>query len=90
MGLKYTPFSKQLIINNLNFTTMKTLLIILAIIYVAVGLYFWVRNLIIVQIKEKELPEDEKYNMAAKVSGSILLLFMWVIAWPIVLWKVTK
>ena len=69
---------------------MKTVLSILAIIYVAVGLYFWVRNLIIVQIKEKELPEDEKYTLAVKVSGSILLLFMWVIAWPIVLWKVTK
>jgi hypothetical protein len=49
-----------------------------------------VRNLIIVQIKEKELPEDEKYTLAVKVSGSILLLFMWVIAWPVVLWKVTK
>lgn len=69
---------------------MKTLLIILAIIYVAIGLYYWARNLIIVQIKEKELPEDEKYTLAVKVSGSILLLFMWVIAWPIVLWKVTK
>lgn len=69
---------------------MKTVLIILAIIYVAIGLYYWARNLIIVQIKEKELPEDEKYTLAVKVSGSILLLFMWVIAWPIVLWKVTK
>lgn len=69
---------------------MKTVLIILAIIYVAIGLYFWMRNLIIVQSKEKELPEDEKYILVAKVSGSILLLFMWVIAWPIVLYKVTK
>jgi NADH:ubiquinone oxidoreductase subunit 2 (subunit N) len=69
---------------------MKTVLIILAIIYVAIGLYFWVRNLIIVQTKEKELPEDEKYTLAAKVSGSILLLFMWVIAWPIIIYKVRE
>jgi len=68
---------------------MKTV-IILAIIYVAIGLYFWVRNLTIVQIKEKELPENEKYTSADKVFGSILLLFMWVIAWPVVIWKVRK
>ena len=69
---------------------MKTLLIILAIIYVAIGLYFWVKNLRIVQIKEEELPENERYTPAAKVSGSILLLFMWVIAWPIIIIKVTR
>lgn len=67
---------------------MKTVLIILAIIYVAIGLYYWVKNLIIAYTKEKALPG--RYNLAVILIGSLVLLFMWVIAWPIIIWKVGK
>lgn len=63
------------------------IIIILAIIYVAIGLYFWVRNLIIVQTKEKELPENEKYSTASKIFGSIILFVIWVLAWPVLLYR---
>lgn len=67
---------------------MKTVLIILAIIYVAIGVHYWVKNLIIAHLKEKTSPE--RYNLAEILIGSLVLLLMWVIAWPIVLLKVTK
>ena len=67
---------------------MKTVLIILAIIYVAIGVHYWVKNLIIMYIKEKTL--SERYNLAEILIGSLVLLLMWVFAWPIVLYKVTK
>lgn len=66
---------------------MKALLIILVVIYVAIGLGYWSNHLRIMQMRKEDMPE---YSLFTRIFGSIVLMIVWVVGWPVIKYIVEK